>query len=121
METYKIEYEAFLATYAKGQTNGEDVGAVIARMAQYYTELNIAYGKALMAYNVAARTIEESSDDETGKPISSSKAKVVAAATPQSEDLITVKVHLENIEQILNALKSLQRGIMFEMNATGHM
>lgn len=121
MEQYQKEYSEFLTKYGKGITDGEDVGAVIARMAQYFVEFNIKYGKVLMAYNLAARAIEESCDDDTGKPISSTKAKVIASATPQNDDLTQVKVHLDNLEQIINALKSLQKGILFEMNATGHM
>lgn len=121
MEQYQTEYAEFLESYGKGITSGEDVGAVIARMAQYFVEINIKYGKALMAYNVAARTIEESSDDDTGKPISSTKAKVISAATPQSEDLINAKMHIENIEQIINALKSLQKGILLEYSHVGNM
>lgn len=121
MEKYQEEYSEFLQRYSKGITSGEDVGESIARMAQYFVEINIKYGRALMAYNVAARTIEESCDDETGKPISSTKAKVISAATPQSDDLIQVKVHLDNLEQIINALKSLQRGILQEYSHAGNM
>ena len=121
MEQYRKEYKEFLDTYSKGMTSGEDVGAVIARMAQYFVEVNIEYGKALMAYNIAAREIEESCDEETGKPISSTKAKVIAAALPQSERLIDSKIHIDNLEQIINALKSLQRGLLQEYSHAGNM
>ena len=111
---YQQEYVTFINAYNKGVTSGEDVGFVIARLAQYYAETNLHYANALIFYNKIASTIEETSDSATGKPISSTKAKALASATPESNDLTIAKAHVENIDQMINALKSLQKGILNE-------
>ena len=116
---YQIEYEEFLDNYAGGTTTGEKVGEVIARLAQYYTEANLNYANALIEYNNKARQIEEQSDENTGKPISSTKAKVISSATVEASEMLRAKAHLENIEQKINALKSLQKGILQEYSHSG--
>jgi len=118
-QQYQIEYEEFLDNYAGGTTTGEKVGEVIARMAQYFTEANLNYANALIEYNNQARAIEEQTDENTGKPISSTKAKVIASATTEASTMIRAKAHLENIEQKINALKSLQKGILQEYSHSG--
>ena len=116
MSDYKTDYAEFLQQYESGVTTGENVGELIARLAQYFSMANSEYAAALRNFNKVARTVEESSDEQTGKPISSSKAKVIASATPESDSLTIAKTNLENIEQMLNALKSLQKGILQEWN-----
>ena len=120
MMDYKKEYKEFLDAYLSGTTTGENVGELIAIMAQYFSMANSEYAAALRNYNKVARVIEEGTDENSGKPISSSKAKVVAAATPENDALIEAKVNLENIEQKINALKSLQRGILNEYSHMGN-
>jgi len=117
---YQTEYNNFLASYKIGSTSGEDVGHVIAKMAQYFTEANMNYGKALIAYNIIASQIEQQTDDN-GKAISSTKAKAIASASQESQILILAKIHLENIEQKINALKALQKGILNEYAHVGNM
>lgn len=121
METtnYKAEYAKFLEDYESGMTTGENVGELIARMAQYFSMSNSEYAAALRAFNKVARTIEEGTDEASGKPISSSKAKVIAAATPEHDALVEKKIDVENIEQKINALKSLQKGILNEYSHVG--
>jgi hypothetical protein len=110
---YQTEYENFLKEYSSGTTTGEGVGAVIARLSQYFTEANLDQATALINFNNKATEIEERIDDN-GKAISSAKAKVFADSSEESAVLIRTKVHLSNIEQDINALKSLQKGIMSE-------
>ena len=119
-QTYQIEYEEFIKNYNSGTTNGEGVGIVIARLSQYFTEANLDYAEALIVFNKKAAEIEEEVDDN-GKAISSSKAKVKASATNESNKLIKAKAHLENIEQSLNSLKALQRGLLAEQSFSGAM
>ena len=121
MSDYKIEYAEFLQQYESGVTTGENVGELIAKLAQYFSMANSEYAAALRNFNKIARVIEEGSDEQTGKPISSSKAKVIAAATPESDSLTIAKTDLDNIEQMINALKSLQKGILNEYSHTGGM
>ena len=110
------EYQAFLDAYKQGLTNGEQVGEVIARMANYFAIANSKYGEALIAYNAIASSIEQTTD-ASGKPISSAKAKILASDTPESASLIRAKIAIESIQEIINAMKSLSRGIMFEQNS----
>ena len=119
-EQYQVEYNAFLDEYKAGVTTGEGVGEVIARLAQYFTEANLNHASSLIKFNKVARENEEKVDDN-GKAISSSKAKVMAADTVEAAELIVAKAHLENIEQKINALKSLQRGLLNEYSHVGSM
>lgn len=114
------EYSEFLVEYKKGLTDGEKVGCVISRMAQYFAMSNAEYANALNAFNKVAAVIERTNGDND-KPITSAKAKILSAATPEHETLITAKTTIESIEQILNALKSLQRGIINEFSHVGNM
>lgn len=120
MEKYQEEYKEFIENYKSGLVTGERVGEVISRMAQYFTEANLNFASALIAFNIEAKRVEETVDEGSGKMISSSKAKVISDASVQSQTLIVAKSHVENIEQALNALKSLQRGIMAEF-ANGNL
>ena len=117
-QNFLTEYQGFLETYKQGLTNGEQAGEVIAKMANYFAIANSKYGEALIGYNAIASSIEQTVDDN-GKAISSAKAKILAAATPESAVLIRTKVAIESIQEVINAIKSLQRGIMYEQNASG--
>lgn len=111
---YKEEYNKFLESYRKGITDGEDVGAIVVKMAQYFADHNTRSGQLEIMFNERAAEIERSVDPDSGKPISSTKAKVIAEATEQYSRFLLSKKDRENIEQILNALKSLQKGILNE-------
>lgn len=118
---YQIEYAEFIKNLQQNTINAEVVGEVIARFAQYFGEANLIHANALIAYNRVARDIENSVIPETGKAISSAKAEVMSAATPESNELIIAKAHIENIEQKINALKSLQKGLMQEGNFSNNI
>ena len=121
MKEYIDEYKEFIRNYKAGVTTGEDVGLLIAQMAQRFVEANLLYSTALIAYNKIAAMIEGTTDAGTGKTISSAKASVMTDATPESDALIQAKIDVGNLEQILNAAKSLQRGIMAEFSHTNNM
>ncbi len=82
-------------------------------MDQYFATHNMEYASALTRFSNKAASVENS-PDENDKMLSSAKAKVMAAATSEAADLNMAKAHLENTEQIINALKSLQRGLLNE-------
>lgn len=115
---YQKEYREFLDNYKSGIITGERVGELIARLAQYFTEANLEYATSLINFNIKASEVEDSVDDNN-KPISSAKAKVKASATMESQKLIQDKVVIENIEQMLNSLKALQRSILQEFSQSG--
>lgn len=114
LQAYQIEYKEFMDKYKKGATDGEDVGALISRLAQYFSTKNIAVSIKENAVAKKAAEIVNSFDDNTGKAISVAKADLVIKATPEAEALSTEKAHLQNIEQYINALKYLQKGLLNE-------
>lgn len=114
-QAYLEEYRSLLEEYKEGTVNGERVGEAIVNMAQHYAMANQEYAEALVEYNKISSSIEKTTDD-SGKPISSTKAKTLAAETPESERYIWAKTKLDSIEQMINALKSLQKGILNEYN-----
>lgn len=113
---YIKEYNEFIQNYASGTTTGERIGLVISKMASYYTNANLEYAASLISFNIKARDIEQTVDENTNKIISSSKAKVLSDATVEAQVMIIAKANLENIEQSINALKSLQRGVLTEFS-----
>lgn len=118
--SYLQEYKDFLLEYKKGSTDGERAGELIAIMAQHFATANYEYAKSLIAYNNISSAIEQKID-ENGKAISSAKAKILSSATEESSRLINSKVDLENIQEIINALKALQRGIMNEFSHSSNI
>jgi hypothetical protein len=120
-KTYLEVYEDFMEEYDKSQANGERAGQIIAILAQYYCTCNQEYAHARSAFDRVAAVIAGTTDESSGKPISSSKADVLAAATPENVRLTQAKVDVQNVEQCINAIKCLQRGIMNEFSHTGNM
>ena len=119
MEKYQEEYAAFIKEYERGTTDGERVGEIIARLAQYFSNKNITVGNKKIALNKIAVEIVLSFDDDTGKPISVSKANMKVNGTPEAEALSVEETHLKNIEQFINALKYLQKGLLNEYSHLG--
>ncbi len=116
---YIKEYNQFLKDYQTGITDGIKVGELISRLGSYYTNANLEHASALINFNIKAKNIETQVDENSGKSISSSKAKVLADATMEAQTLIMAKANLENIEVIINCAKSLQRGLMQDKNFAG--
>jgi hypothetical protein len=51
--------------------------------------------------------------------MSTSKAEILASSTPEGDNYTLFKTHVENCEQLINALKALQKGVLLEYsNAT---
>ena len=110
---YRREFDDFMAGYNAGGTDPEAVGVLITRMAQYYCDVNQTASFAQRVYNTHYATIINS-DDENGKAMSAAKAKILIDASDEGKELIRAKSELENIEQLINALKYLQKGMLNE-------
>lgn len=113
MEYQKL-YNEFLSSFKQGTVSGEAVGEIIVRMASHYADLNIAMVIAENKLSLVAKDIEMKTDDISGKPISSTKAKVIADATPECHAFNIARAHLQNAEMFVQSLKSLQKGILNE-------
>lgn len=113
-EDYLLEYDAFITTFKKTMVSGEEVGEMVARMANHYAKLNLRLASALREYSEVIKKFQISTDENTGKAMSSVKAEALAAATPEAHTYNVFKAHTQNLEQMLNALKSLQKGVLQE-------
>lgn len=115
---YLDTYREFLQKYNTSPTSAEEIGRVMQEITDSYCTANIECAQALIEFNAKYKEIE-TSQDESGKMISSSKAKVVAEGSNESNAYIMKKAHLENCEQIINSLKSLQKGALNEYSHIG--
>lgn len=111
---YAVEYDLFQQNFKKTQVSGEEVGELVMRMAHYYMTYNVRMVQALKRFSEVKAAYLNGTDPATSKPMTSSKAEALADATPEAYAYELARVHLQNIEQGINALKSLQRGVLFE-------
>ena len=118
-EQYLIEYKAFIDSYKRSEVSGEEVGELIARMAQYFAMQNLKTVACERDMYIIGKDIE-SRADEGGKVISSAKAQAIISATPEADKYRTARAHRDNIEQCINALKSLQKGVLSEYISQGN-
>jgi len=114
---YIQDYENFQKNYRIAETGGEEIGILISKMAGYYARYNIRLGNALHAYSTIKSEFQGSSDPATGKPMSTSKAEVLASSTPEAKEYENSRIHVQNLQEYINALKSLQKGALFEYQA----
>jgi len=120
MNNSQQEYQELLSKYQSGVTGPEAVGKVIATFGQYFSDVNLAYGSTLKAYNLKyAELIQET--EENGKNISAAKAQILVDATPEGIALIDAKVNRDIIEKQINTLCSFQKGVMSEWVKGGNM
>ena len=116
---YLDEYNTFLSTYHRGQVSGEEVGEVIVKMASYFAQYNMSMVLAERKLALVARDIESRVDEASGKAITSAKAKTFIDATDEAHAYNMERAHTQNIEQFLNGLKALQKGVMNEYAHSG--
>jgi hypothetical protein len=117
---YIEEYTKFVKAYSIGQVTGEEVGEIVVRMASYFAENNLKLVLADRAFALKAKEAEETVDEATGKQISSTKARTIAEATDEAYIASEAKAHVQNCEQFINALKSLQKGVLNEFSHMGN-
>lgn len=116
---YLEEYKKFLDSYHLGEKSGEEVGEKIARFAQYFAYHNLDMvdldrKRAKVAAEIESRT------DDNGKAISSAKAQSIIDATDEAHEYRVKRAHVQNVEQIINALKALQKGALNEYSHMGN-
>lgn len=113
-EQYLIEYEEFMNKYKLTEISAEETGVLVMRMAHYYATMNLRLSAATRAIALVSRDIHNQVDPVTGKGITSSKAEILSDATDEAARYTEAKIHVANTEQLLNALKSLQRSLSNE-------
>lgn len=113
---YIMDYENFMSKFSLTEVSGAEVGEVVARMAIHYARYNVRMAEALRAYSSVKADFQNKIDPVSGKSMSSAKAEMLASATPEAATYELSKIHIQNIEQYLNSLKALQRGILVEFS-----
>jgi len=111
---YLTEYKAFIESFQQGAVSAEAIGEMIARLAQYFAETNLQISERDKMLNDVASRIVQEMDENTGKPISVANADLLIKATPEAKGSKDSKTELQNIEQFINALKYLQKGVLNE-------
>lgn len=116
METpdYIIDYEAFQNNFKKTEVSGEEVGEMIMKFAGYYARYNMRMADAIKNFSAVKAGFQSGIDPMTAKAISSAKAETMADDTPEAATYELARIHINNIEQYINALKALQKGILQE-------
>ena len=119
MEPYQILYSDFIKSYASGATTGEQVGELVAKLAGFYPSYNALMVNAERAYALLSRDEVLKTDETTGKAISSAKAETIANASNEAGAFKRARMHIENLEMLIQSAKSLQRGLLQEMAQSG--
>lgn len=115
---YIDEYHKFQNDFKLAQVSAEEVGFLITRMCGYFIAYNLRYAEALREYSKVKANFQNQIE-LTGKTISSSKAESLADSTVEAERYELARVHIQNLEQIINGLKALQRSLLKEYGHTG--
>ncbi len=114
-----LEYESFASNFRKTEVSGEEVGELIMKMAGHFARYNVRMGDALRAFSAVKSSFQSQVDTSTGKTMSSAKAELLADATPEANVYEMARIHVNNIEQYINSLKSLQKGVLNEYSHAG--
>lgn len=115
MEPYLKIYSDFMAAYASNAINGEQVGGLIAQLAGFYPSYNERMVGAERSYALISRDEVCKTDETTGKAISSTKAQTIADASVEAGGYKKARMHVENLEMLIQSAKALQRGLIQEM------
>lgn len=113
-EPYVSEYAEFMEGFKAREVAGEEVGELIAKFGYYFAGYNIRMINALKTYSEIRAAYMSGLDETTGKPMSAAKAETMSDATPEAAKYYLARAHVQNIEQCINALKALQKGVLNE-------
>jgi len=116
---YMTEYETFMNNFNRTEVSGAEVGEVVVKMAGYFARYNVRKGETIRRFSAKKSEFQNSPDPATGKAISASKANTLADSTEEAGAFEMARIHVDNIEQYINALKSLQKGVLIEYNNAG--
>jgi len=114
-EEYRVLYSDFMENYAVGAVTGEQVGELVARLAGFYPNYNSSMARAERSYALISRDEVLKTDEATGKPISATKAQSIADASTEATAYKMARMHVQNLEMLIQSAKSLQRGLLSEM------
>ncbi len=116
---HDMEYDNFMKTYQQGTTSGEQVGFLISRLAQHFATTNLKLAEKRVLLNKVELVNVDTVDELTGKLVSVAKANIMTGSSDESAAYRGEEVHLKNIENYINSLKNLQKGILNEYSHVG--
>lgn len=119
--SYQIEYQEFLNNYNKGLVDAKVAGAMVAKLASLFASANLEYTQADIKFNVKLAETLNTVDLDSGKYPSAAKATVDAEASEEFKEKAIKKAHMINLEVLVNASKTLQRGLMNEQGMAGNL
>jgi glycyl-tRNA synthetase alpha subunit len=111
---YMQEYETFANNFRKTEVSAEEIGELIMKMSVHYARYNVRLSDAIRAFSFKKAEFQNQTDPTSGKAMSTSKSEVLADATPEASVYELARIHVQNIQEYINSLKSLQRGVQFE-------
>jgi predicted ATP-grasp superfamily ATP-dependent carboligase len=113
-QDYILAYTTFEENFKKTEVSAEEVGELIMHMTGFYIRYNVKLGNALRNFSAVKASFQANPDPQTGKAISSSKAEMLADDTSEAAIYEMARIHVNNIQEIINSMKSLQKGVMNE-------
>ncbi|MFA5696386.1 MAG: hypothetical protein WC917_02970 [Bacilli bacterium] len=111
---YIEDYLAFESNFKRTQVSPEEVGELIMHMTAYFIRYNVRLGEAIKRASIIKANLQNQSDPITGKSMSSSKAGILADATPEAHMYEMARIHVTNIQEIINSMKVLQKSLTLE-------
>ena len=108
------EFDQFQNNFKRAETGPDEVGELIMKMAGHYARYNVQYADKLRAFCAVMAGIINSIDIQSGKGMSASKTEILGAATVESAAFQIAKIHINNLQEYINSLKSLQKSLMIE-------
>lgn len=111
---YMVQYDEFTKKFKLTEVSGEEVGELIMKLANYFARYNVRMGEALRAFSIVKADFQNQVDTTTGKAMSSAKAETLADATDQAATYEMARIHVTNIQEMINGLKALQKGVINE-------
>ena len=111
---YMEDYDAFQTNFKRTEVSGEEIGEVIMRLAGYFSRYNVRLGEAIRNLSAVKAEFQNQVDSATGKSMSTAKAETLADATEEASIFVMARIHVNNIQEMINALKAVQRGVLNE-------
>lgn len=103
---YRKVYSEFTEKFA---TEGKDaVASTMVKLTDLYAKYNTDLSDVLNDYAIAYHSLHDSTDEATGKAITSSKAAILMEDTIVARDLRRARAHVGNIERMLNTLDQIK-------------
>ena len=116
---YQSEYRAFIKSFDTQPVSGAEAGELVVKLALYYSEANLEMVDAMKQFNIVKKNCSEELDGNN-KQVSVAKAEIMADATPQAHAFEMARAKVSNLDQMISAIKTLQKGLINEYQRTGN-